>query len=383
MMEGVVGEETVPISRRNFAWGAAAGLAGGRMLNEMAYAQRAAVPLREEPDGMVWLNANENPEGPPPAAIEAAVRSLPAAGRYHFQEFREFYAAVASSEGLTGDQVLVGAGSTEVLHAAVDALTSPEKPLITMSPTFEGPADVATALGRKVVRVPLTAAHAADVRRMAEAAASHPGALLYLCNPNNPTGAVTPRADLEWLVANLPPRTVLLVDEAYHDFADTPAFASALAYVREAKPVVVTRTFSKIYGMAGLRAGFACAPPGLIAAMSPFRNNVISYVTAQAVLAALADRARFLPGRRARLLRARAELCGWLKEKGLDYLESHANFVMIDVRRDARPLIFALPRRGVAVGRPFPPYNNYLRVSIGTDADMAKFREVFWSEYQA
>ncbi len=373
----------MPISRRKFAWGAAASLGGGRMLNEMAYAQRAAVPLREAPDGMVWLNANENPEGPPPVAIEGAVRSLPAAGRYHYQEFREFYAAVASSEDLAGDQVLVGAGSSEVLHAAVDAFTAPEKPLITMTPTFEGPLEVATALGRKVVRVPLTASHSADVRKMAEAAAGHSGALLYLCNPNNPTGAVTPKADLAWLVANLPPRTVLLVDEAYHDFADTPAFASALEFVRQGRPVVVARTFSKIYGMAGLRAGFACARPDLIAAMSPFRNNVISYVTAQAVLAALADRSRFLPGRRARVLRARAELCAWLKEKGLNYLESHANFVMIDVRRDARPLIFAMPRRGVAVGRPFPPYTNYLRVSIGTDADMAKFREVFWSVYQA
>lgn len=352
------------------------------MLNEMAYAQRAAVPLREAPDGMVWLNANENPEGPPPVAIAAAARRLPAAGRYHYQEFREFYDAVASSEDLAGDQVLVGAGSSEVLHAAVDAFTAPEKPLIAMTPTFEGPREVATALGRKVVAVPLTASHSADVRKMAEAAAGHSGALLYLCNPNNPTGAVTPKADLAWLVANLPPQTVLLVDEAYHDFADTPAFASALEYVRQGRPVVVARTFSKIYGMAGLRAGFACARPDLIAAMSPFRNNVISYVTAQAVLAALADRSRFLPGRRARVLRARAELCAWLKAKGLNYLESHANFVMIDVRRDARPLIFAMPRRGVAVGRPFPPYTNYLRVSIGTEAEMAKFREVFWSVYQ-
>lgn len=373
----------MPLTRRRFAFGAAAGLAGGRMWSEMAYAQRAAVPLSELPKDMVWLNANENPDGPPPAALEAAIRCLPTTGRYHYQEYREFYAAVARSEDLAANQVLLGAGSSEVLHAAVDALTSAEKPLIAMAPTFEGPLDVAAALGRKVIRVPLTSGHYADVRRMVEEAGRYPaGSLLYLCNPNNPTGAVTPKKDLAWLVANLPPQAVALIDEAYHNFADTPEFESALSYVRQDKPVVVTRTFSKIFGMAGLRAGYACARPGLIAAMSPFRNNVISYVAVQAVLAAVADAPNFLPARRARLLKTRADLCAWLKERELAYIESHANFLMIDVRRDARELIFAMPRRGVAVGRPFPPYTQHLRVSIGTDADMAKFREVFWSVYQ-
>lgn len=375
-------EAVLTFTRRGFVLGAGAGVLGARMLPEMAYAQRAAVPLSELPKDMVWLNANENPDGPPKAAIEAMIKCLPSTGRYHYQEYREFYSSVARSEDLAGGQILLGAGSSEVLHAAVDALTSPQKPLIAISPTFEGPIDVARALGRNVIRVPLTANHTADVKRLVEEAEKNKGGLIYLCNPNNPTGTVTPKSEIAWLVSNTPPNTVVLLDEAYYSFAETPEFESGLAYVRQGKPVVVTRTFSKIYGMAGLRAGYACARPDLIASMSPFRNNVISYVAVQAVLAALADTPNFLPERRRRLLKTRSELCAWLKGKGLGYIDSHANFMMIDVRRDARDLIFAMPRRGVAVGRPFPPYTNYMRVSIGTDADMAKFREVFWSVYQ-
>lgn len=364
------------LTRRGFA----AAFAGSSMLTEFAYAQRAAVsgPI---PKDMVWLNANENPDGPPKAALDAMVKCLPTTGRYHYQEYRDFYTAVARSEDLSADQVLLGAGSSEVLHAAVDAFTSPSLPLIAIAPTYEGPIDVARALGRQVIRVPLTDKWTADVKKLVEAAGKTKGGLIYLCNPNNPTGSVTSKADMDWMVANLPPDTVLLSDEAYSNFNESPEFESALKHVRAGKPVVVTRTFSKIYGMAGLRAGYACARPDLIEKMAPFRNNVISYVAVQAVLAALADTPNFLPERRERLLKTRKDLCTWLKSKGLGYIDSHANFVMIDLKRDARPVLFAMPPKGVAVGRPFPPLTNYLRVSIGTERDMERFREVFWSVY--
>jgi histidinol-phosphate aminotransferase len=368
-------------TRRVF--GAGAALAAGRMLSEMAFAQRAAVPLGELPQEMVWLNANENSAGPPHAAIQAMIDVLPSTGRYHYQEFRAFYEEVARSEELNREQILVGAGSSEVLHAAVDAFTSDSKPLIAITPTFEGPLEVMRGLGREVVKIPLTDSYTADVKRLVETAAGKRGGVIYLCNPNNPTGSVTPKGDIDWLIDNLPPDTVALIDEAYIHFADTPEMESALKHVRASRSVVVTRTFSKIYGMAGLRAGYACAPPELIARMAPFRNNVIAYPTTRAVLAALADRPNFLPQRRAAILKTRRELCEWLKDRELNYIESHANFIMIDLERDAREVIYAMPPKGVAVGRPFPPMDNFLRVSIGTDQDMAKFREVFWSVYKA
>jgi histidinol-phosphate/aromatic aminotransferase/cobyric acid decarboxylase-like protein len=353
------------------------------MLPEAAYAQRAAIKGKLPAD-MAWLNANENPDGPPRSAIEAMTRVLPEGGRYHYQEFRDFYAAIARSEDLAPEQILVGAGSSEVLHAAVDAFTSPTKPLITISPTYEGPVELAgRALSRQVVQVPLEPPYTPDVKKLAEQAGKAGGGLIYLCNPNNPTSSVTPKKDMAWLIENLPGNTVLLIDEAYAHYADSPDFESALAYVRQGRPVVVTRTFSKIYGMAGLRAGFACASPELISKMAPFRNNVISIVTARAVLAALDESKTLIPERRAKFIRIRRELCGWLRERGLAYIDPQANFVMIDVGRDASDFIYGMPPKGVAVGRPFPPMNNFLRVSLGTDRDMARFRDVFWSIYKA
>jgi histidinol-phosphate/aromatic aminotransferase/cobyric acid decarboxylase-like protein len=193
---------------------------------------------------------------------------------------------------------------------------------------------------------------------------------------------VIPKADVAWLVSNLPPNTIALFDEAYIHFAETPDIESALGYVRQGKNVVVTRTFSKIYGMAGLRAGFACARPDLIQKMAPFRNNVISIVTVQSVRAALADK-NLVPQRKATLAHARAELCSWLRQKDLKFIEPQANFLMIDVGRDTREFGRQMAQLGVAVGRPFPPLDHMLRVTIGTDPEMGKFRDVFWKVYSA
>jgi histidinol-phosphate aminotransferase len=363
------------LTRRGFArrLGIAAALSG--TVSEMVYAQRAALNFKL-PKDTVWINANENPAGPPAPSIKAMAEVLPASGRYHYQEFPEFYAALAHSEDLEPEQILVGAGSTESLHAAVEAFTSPARPLITISPTYEAPPEVTRASGRPVITTPLTERYTADVRKLVAEADKAGGGLIYLCNPNNPTSTVTPKADIAWMISNLPPNTVALFDEAYIHFAETPDMESALTYVRQGKDVVVTRTFSKIYGMAGLRAGFAAAKPELIRKMAPFRNNVISIVTARAVLAAIAD-SSVVPTRKASLSKTRADLCAWLKKNGYTYIEPQANFLMIDVGRDTRQFGREMAENGVAVGRPFPPLDHMLRVSIGTDQDMQKFKEVF------
>ena len=370
------------ISRRGFAAQVTLGAAAARMLPEMAYAQRAAVNFADLPKDMIWLNANENPAGPPAASLAVMRETLPTAGRYHYQEFGEFYSALARSEDLAREQVIAGAGSSEVLHMAVDAFTSSTRPMISAQPTYEGPVELARALGRKVVLTKLRPDYSADVKALAEEAGKAGGGLIYICNPNNPTAAITTKSDLAWLVEHLPANTILLVDEAYIHFGESPELESALGYVRRGKDVIVTRTFSKIYGMAGLRAGFGCARADLIERMAPFRNNVISIVTARGVLAALANAQEIVGERRAALGRTRGELCAWLTERKVPYIRPHANFVMIDVGRNAREFINTMPRMGVAPGRPFPPLDNMLRVSIGTDSDMVRFRDVFWKVYK-
>ena len=369
------------LTRRAFAARLGVAAAASGAFHEMAYAQRAAVGFKL-PKDVVWLNSNEFPAGPPGSVIKAMTDVIPSSNRYHYQEFGDFYTALARSEDLSSGQILVGAGSSENLHAAVEAFTSPTRPLITITPTYEAPPEVARASGRQVINTPLTPKFTADVHKLVEAADQAGGGLIYLCNPNNPTSTVTPKADIAWMAANLPTNTILLLDEAYLHFAETPEMESGLTYVRQGKDVVVTRTFSKIYGMAGMRAGFAAARPDLIKKMEPFRNNVISIVTVRAVLAAIAEK-NLVADRKASMARTRAGLCSWLKSKGIMHLEPQANFVMIDVHRDTREFARDMAQKGVAVGRPFPPLDHMLRVTIGTDAEMEKFRDAFLSTYKA
>lgn len=359
-------------TRRGFAGLVAAGF------TEYALAQKAAVDAMNVtgPKGTVWLNSNEFPEGPPAAALQAITRAASEANRYNFPTFPAFYQAVANLEKLEAEQVLIGEGSTETLHCAVEAFTSPKRPIICGWPTFESAPELAAAQGHAVVKIPLTSNYASDAKRLVAEASKAGGGLIYICNPNNPTGNVTPKQDIAWIVANLPADTVLMMDEAYLHFNTSPDTESAMKYVHDGKNVIVMRTFSKIYGMAGLRVGYAAARPDLIKKMEPFRNAVISTVSARGVMAAIDLGSKLIDERRERLTRTRTELCAWLKQKKLNYIDSQANFVMFDTKRDIRELGPAMLAKGVAVGRHFPPYDKMMRITIGTDQEMAKFRTV-------
>jgi histidinol-phosphate aminotransferase len=355
------------LSRRGFAAMITAGL------TEAAFAQRAAVS-GTAPKDTVWLNGNEFPEGPPAVSVKAMAEVIAQSNRYHYQEFPAFYAALAENEGLKPEQILVGAGSSEVLHAAVEAFTSPTIPFITPWPTYEAAPELAHFKGHPVIKTPLTAAHAPDVRALATEAKKAGGGLVYLCNPNNPTSTITTADDIAWLVANLPPAAYLLVDEAYLHYATSSEALSSMPYVKEGKNVIVARTFSKIYAMAGLRVGYVAARQDLIDRMAPYRNNVISIVSVRAVLAALELGPKLIQERRAKIERTRSELCSWLGSKKIGFVPPQANFIMIETGRDAREMQSLMLRKGVAIGRPFPPMDKMIRVSIGTDMEMAKFR---------
>jgi histidinol-phosphate aminotransferase len=356
-------------TRRAFAGMIAAGL------TEAAFAQRAAVPGIAPPD-TVWINGNEFPDGPPQASIDAMAKVLGTSNRYHYQEFKAFLGTLASSQGLNANQVMAGAGSSEILHAAIETFTSPTLPLITPNPTYEAAPELAKYKGYPVVETPLNSKMAPDVRRLAAEAEKAGGGLIYICNPNNPTSTITTSDDMAWLVANLPKNTYVLVDEAYLHYATSAEASSAFLYVKEGKNVIVARTFSKIYGMAGLRVGYAAARPDLIEKMDHFRNNVISIVSVRAVLAALALGPGLLEERKAKIVHTREELCAWMTASNIKFIPPQANFVMIETGRDAHQVQVAMLAKGVAIGRPFPALNKMIRVSIGTDAEMAKFRRV-------
>src|SRR5260370_9966781 len=188
--------------RRGFAGFAPAALTPA-LFTEAAFAQRAAV-RGTAPPGTVWLNSNEFPEGPRPAGIEAMTGTLAESNRYHSQEFQGIYAAMAASEKFEKDSLLVGSGSTEILHCAIDAFTSEKRPFITCMPTYEAGPELAATKGAPVVTFPLTSSYSFDVKRLAETAEKSGGRLIYICNPNHPTASMTPHDDIPWLLPNLP-----------------------------------------------------------------------------------------------------------------------------------------------------------------------------------
>jgi len=353
-----------------------------RRLRSEALAGQAALPTQSlAPREIVWLDSNENPAGPPASAIKAMADAATASARYHFDEFPAFTNAIAQSESVKPEQVLFGVGSTEVIDAAICAFTSASTPLITATSTYDIVVDLARSLGRRVDHVPLTDTWAYKVRKLAEAATKAGGGLIYICNPNNPTSSLTPTKDIDWLAANLPASTVLLIDEAYLHFAQPSEIESAMKHVRDGRKVIVTRTFSKIYGMAGARAGFGCARADLVKILNPLMDKVIPVMALRGAMAALAERDTLVPKRRAEIGRIRGEFCDWLRGKNIRYIEPHANFVMVDIKRDVKMFGKEMLDRGIAVGRPFPPLDGMLRVTIGTDAEMGKFREVFSEIY--
>ena len=369
------------LTRRNLGKQFAVVAAGLTIGGEAAYAQRRllkGVDLSK----LVLLNGNENPEGPPQVSIDAMSRILSQTGRYHDEVMERLTDAIAERESVKSNQVVLGCGSSEILHCAVSAFTSPTRPLITALPSYELPVDLARAYGNAVVRIAHTEDWSADVRKMVAAAAEAKGGLIYIVNPNNPTSSITKKADIAWLIDNLPPETVALIDEAYIHFSTDPQLTSALPYVRAGKNVVVAKTFSKIFGMAGLRVGYSVASPELSAKLTAFRNGSISVTGAYAAIAALGSPG-FIAERRERFGKIRSDFCGWLDAKNYKFIRPHANFVMIDIGRDVKQVGPAFLEKGVAVGRPFPPMDNWLRVTVGTQGEMAKFEEAFVSVMKA
>jgi histidinol-phosphate aminotransferase len=362
-----------PLTRRDLAR-AAALLAAGAALpfyNEPALAQDLKAMAAVPPDA-VRINTNENPMGPCPAALEAIRKVLPNGGRYQFDQTYAFVAAMAADTGLPADHVLPSAGSSDPLHRSVLAFTSPARPLVIADPGYEAPAGAARFVGAKVIQVPLRKDHSHDAAAMANA---HPSAgVIYVCNPNNPTGTLTRKEDIEHIVARMPKGCLLLLDEAYIHFADAPP---ATDLVAAGKDVIVLRSFSKLYGMAGLRAGAALGRPDLLARLRGFGGLGILPATGMAGATASLKEKALVAERRKAVAEVREDLFGWLTKKGYGFIRSEANMVLIDGKRPGRDTVAALLKHKVAVGRSWAALPNHVRVTIGTRDEMAKFKAAF------
>ncbi|MEA2603623.1 MAG: histidinol-phosphate aminotransferase [Acidobacteriota bacterium] len=325
-------------------------------------------------DTVVRLSSNENPYGPSPAAFDAMREAFGLAWRYPDEQVDALAADLAKLHGVGTDHILAGDGSSEILKIAAAAFTGPGKPAVTADPTFEALARYADKGGAPIVRVPLTADYRHDVAGLLKAAAGT--GLIYVCNPNNPTATLTPKAQIRELVAQAAGATVL-VDEAYFHYADSPDYETVIPLVHDHPNLIVARTFSKIHGMAGLRLGYAVAQPETIARLRDQQAwDSLNILVVVAARASLQD-----AGHLERSRRLNRETRDWLRSslegKGYRLLPSETNFMMIDVKRDVGPVIEALKGRGVEVGRRFNALPEFLRVTIGTRPQMEAFLAAF------
>ena len=325
------------------------------------------------PAAKVRINANECWTGPLAPGAAAAAAIIASSNRYAPHDERgDFLRAVAMVEGVPLDHIAPWPGSSDPLCRAVVTFCSPTRGLVTADPTFELAGRTAEWLGAPVKRVPLTRDFSHDVRAML--AADPTAGLYYICTPNNPTGTITPLEDIEWLIANKPTGSIVLVDEAYTHFAGVP---TASYMVSAGKSVIVMRTFSKIFGMAGMRMGYIMTQPEIIAKLMRYDGGMQSGALPLPSLAcatASLTASDLIAARRKEMQEARGLALDHLKKRGLTVLPTQANMFMVDWKsRSAKEMQAAFRSQSVEIGRSWPIWPTISRVTVGSMSEMSAF----------
>jgi histidinol-phosphate aminotransferase len=332
----------------------------------------AADPTAEHPYLMHW---NENPYGPSPAARESIARAVARTQRYvPFDEEDALLDALAAHEGVTRQQIVTGTGSGELLRALGLWAAREGGEVVTADPTYDDLIDSARLHGARIVSVPLDGSFQHDLDAML-AAVNPQTRIVYVCNPHNPTGTAHGAARLARFLTALPPHVTAVVDEAYLEFADAADVKSVAPLIRSGLNLVVVRTFSKIHGMAGVRLGYAIAPEKLAKAVAPLRMTWLNVFAPAAVLASLGDTA-YLADTRRRILAGRSKITAQLRLLGMPYADPQGNFVFFDTGMPHAEFAAAMKAEHVIVGRPFPPYANWCRVTVGTEIETDWFLRV-------
>jgi len=366
---------THSISRRRFAHLLGIGATAAIIRPRFTIATEAPTVPQPAKPGVVRLSANENPYGPSARGHEAMKNAHPMCNRYPDEANDVLIDKIAKINNVTRDQIVLGDGSSEILKLCAETFTGPTQgKLIAADPTFEAILEYSKACGGEVVKVPLTSSFGHDLEKMGAAAQK---GLIYICNPNNPTASITPKNDLREFIGETSPETMILVDEAYFHYADSPDYESVIPLVKDHPNLIVARTFSKIYGMAGLRCGYCVAQPETIKKMHGFQMwDSVNIMALAAASASLDDEAQVTNGRKMNS-EAKNYTLSELEKMGHKSIPSQANFIMFDCKKPVVPIIKAMKDKNVAVGRLFPAYPNYMRLTIGKHAEMEAFVSAF------
>ena len=331
----------------------------------------------DEYDALAHLSSNENPFGPSEKALEAMTYAFKYSMRYGYPD-NDVQRRIAEAHDVPRDHTLLGAGSGEILDVVGLTWLAHDKKVVGVEPSYGSVYSHATGIDAETLLLPLEADYRQNIERMVDVTNRNARdvGFVYLCNPNNPTGVTVTADEISYLLDNIPEDIPVLIDEAYHHFVEDPAYEESLKYVREGRRVVIARTFSKIYGMAAMRIGFAIAPPDMIQEMRPYSTGSVNALARWVAVAAMEDQ----PAAERMLVhnkRLREQTISDLESLGYECIPSQTNFFMVNLRQTVAPIRQAFRQRGVAVGRDFPPMLDHLRVSIGTEDEMGRFMNAF------
>jgi histidinol-phosphate aminotransferase len=373
------------VSRRNFVGGIAAAL-GYLGVNPdvdlFAQTQGAAPPRPRGPldeyDSLAKLSSNENNYGPPDSVMKAMNSAWKYSNRYGYPD-GNILQEIAKHHGVKNESVLLTAGSGEALDVIGTTFLQNGKKVLGVEPSYSSVYQHATSIKSTAIKLPLGKDYRQDIPAMIKAANAHASeiGLVYLCNPNNPTGLIVTKQEVKQLLDGIPKDMPVLIDEAYHHFVDDPNYATSVPYVLEGRPVIIARTFSKIAALAGMRLGYAVATPEIIAKMRPYSMGSINALVKHGGAASLKDTAAQADVKR-KTIETRKKTAAELEAYGYKTIPSETNFFMVHLGgRQVQPVIDEFRTKKVLVGRPFPPMTDFMRVSVGTPEEMGRFVTAF------
>ncbi|MDH3510291.1 MAG: aminotransferase class I/II-fold pyridoxal phosphate-dependent enzyme [Gammaproteobacteria bacterium] len=360
---------TITLSRRNLL--AQSGLLLGAATLSLRAQPTGAQKRSRTASGIIRLIANENPYGPGPSAREALRAAIDQSWKYTFRQEGQLRELIAEREGVKPRNIMITAGSAEILRIAGLLYGRPGGEIVAAKPTFDVLPSYARALGCTLQEVALDAEMRHDLDAMKQRIAPSTR-LIYICNPNNPTGTLVNGHKLREFVASISAQTPVLVDEAYLDLSDQWTEHTAVPRVIAADNVIVTRTFSKLHGMAGLRIGYAIAPPKIIKQLERFRMSILNLPGLRAATASYQD-LDFQAFSREKIRAGMKITTDLLDELKLAYTRSWGNFILFDTGGSVREFSAAMRESGIMIGRSYAPYKSWVRVSMGTVEDMQAF----------
>jgi histidinol-phosphate aminotransferase len=370
-----------PLSRRGFFGGMAAAVGALGLKPSAVFGQARTEQFmggEAQYDAYIKLASNENNWGPPQAVMDAMNSGWKYANRYGNPD-GNIMQAIADHHGVKRENVLLTAGSGEVLQVVGTTYLQNDKVVLGADPSYGSVYQHATNIKADAIKIPLLKDYRQNIPAMIEAANRNARDIgfFYLCNPNNPTGVVVPAKEIKQVVDGIPKDMPILIDEAYHHFVDDPNYAESINYVKEGRPVIIARTFSKIAALAAMRIGYAIAPADMIARMRPYSMGSVNVLAKYGAAASLKDTAGQAEVKR-KIIALRNSTAKELEAWGYPVIPSQTNFFMVSLHdKTVQPTIQAFREKNILVGRPFPPMLNHLRVSIGRDEDMAKFLVAF------